>query len=323
MILGGVGPYKICEPLFEGIRVIMSYRGERYSPEYIQGISGAAFRIGGICPCAPTCGNPMTPQELIGLLGYEYEEYSLSGEGIDPNKKIAGMVERVKAEIRNNRPVLVWHAFTNAEWDVVCGYDDAGRAFLGRGSYAGLGDLARADETRAKDAVEICPAFGAIIIKDKIGSPNEGILEKAALKQAVSHAGSQMNAERLGTGEWVFLEGLACYRRWVEDYRNPSKTKDIGDSYCIEIYRSTHRAASKFLSELAQKYPGSAHYLTEASTNFAAEADLLDACAPLLGWGAPTGPDADRNVQVSGLLDKAQNYYSKGISAIETALQHM
>ena len=42
------------DPLFEGIRVVLSYRGEAYSPAYLQGISGAAFRIAGICPCAPT-----------------------------------------------------------------------------------------------------------------------------------------------------------------------------------------------------------------------------------------------------------------------------
>ena len=62
--LEGVDRYQVVEPMFEGLRVILSYRGEPYSPAYIQGISGAAFRVGGICPCAPTCGTAMQPQDL-------------------------------------------------------------------------------------------------------------------------------------------------------------------------------------------------------------------------------------------------------------------
>ena len=50
MILEGIDRYRVVEPLFEGIRVILSYRGETYTPDYIQGISGAAFRVAGICP---------------------------------------------------------------------------------------------------------------------------------------------------------------------------------------------------------------------------------------------------------------------------------
>ncbi len=53
VVLDGVDRYRVIEPLFEGIRIILSHRGEEYSPAYIQGISGAAFRIAGICPCTP------------------------------------------------------------------------------------------------------------------------------------------------------------------------------------------------------------------------------------------------------------------------------
>lgn len=71
--------YRVVEPMYEGIRVILSYRGEPYSPAYIQGLSGAAFRVAGICPCAPTCSTAMDPRSLIRLLGYAFEECSLFG----------------------------------------------------------------------------------------------------------------------------------------------------------------------------------------------------------------------------------------------------
>jgi len=50
IILPGVDRYQVREAMFEGVRVILSYRGEPYTPAYFQGISGAAFRIVGICP---------------------------------------------------------------------------------------------------------------------------------------------------------------------------------------------------------------------------------------------------------------------------------
>jgi hypothetical protein len=61
MILPSVEPYRVVEPMYEGIRMILNYRGETYSPAYVQGISGAAFHIGGICPCAPTCMEGIEP----------------------------------------------------------------------------------------------------------------------------------------------------------------------------------------------------------------------------------------------------------------------
>jgi hypothetical protein len=55
MIIHNIEPYQVVEPMYEGIRVILSHRGVLYSPAYVQGISGAAFHVGGICPCAPQC----------------------------------------------------------------------------------------------------------------------------------------------------------------------------------------------------------------------------------------------------------------------------
>jgi hypothetical protein len=48
MILPGVDRYRVVEPMYEGIRVVVSYRGERFSPAHIQGISGAALHACGI-----------------------------------------------------------------------------------------------------------------------------------------------------------------------------------------------------------------------------------------------------------------------------------
>ena len=169
IVLGGVDRYQVVDPMYECVRIVLGHRGEAYSPAYIQGISGAAFRIGGICPCAPTCACAMSAQDLLKTFGYEIEHLSLCEEGMDPPKEVHSVVARVKEEIRAGRPVIVWHAFTTAEWDVVCGFEDENHQFVGRGSYAGLDGYATADQGRTATCATICPPLGAILVGDKTG----------------------------------------------------------------------------------------------------------------------------------------------------------
>src|SRR5574340_1011307 len=53
VVIDGVDRFRVREPNFEGVRIVLDFLGDKYTPAYIQGISGAAFRIAGICPCAP------------------------------------------------------------------------------------------------------------------------------------------------------------------------------------------------------------------------------------------------------------------------------
>ena len=75
MILLNIDKYRYYEPLFEGVRIILSYIGEKYTSEYILGISGAAFKIAGGCPSRPTCVSDMWTTDFIKYLGYEIKEY--------------------------------------------------------------------------------------------------------------------------------------------------------------------------------------------------------------------------------------------------------
>jgi hypothetical protein len=328
MILNNVDRYRVVEAMVEGVRIILNYRGEPYSPAYVQGISGAAFHIAGICPCAPTCTPGIEPLELARLFGYQAEQMPLFNEVVKysqlaPDELLYALIERVKEDIRHDKPVLVWHAFTNAEWDVVAGFDEEKKVFYGRGSYQGLDGYAEASWTRPRDAIEICPAMGAIFIGDKVSEFDARQAEVASLHAAVAHAHSHKNAEKMGGSEWCFLEGFLAYQRWMEDYKSPEKMRGLGDAYCYGIYRSTHRAASDYLNELAAKYPQAQHLLTEGSNHFKAEADTLDQAESLLWWNSPEGPDAVRNQQASAALEKAYSNYRQGIDAIAEATTKM
>jgi hypothetical protein len=320
VVLEGVDRYRVMEALFEGVRVVLTYRGEDYSPAYVQGTSGAAFRIGGICPCAPTCTAAMETQTLPELFGYEVESLPLDAEGIDLQVEGARVVSRIKDEIRAGRPVLVWHAFTNAEWDVVAGYDDAAQQFYGRGSYVGLDGYAVADQMRMVKAVEICPAFGAILIGEKTGAFDARSAEIAALEEAVKHATTR-KVYPAPSGEWIFLEGLQCYDRWVDDLRtDPGSAASMGSRYCYGVYSSTHRAATGFLQELSAKYGEARAALLRAAADFATEADALDACAPFLCWEAPDVLDAEEAAEAHRRLSAARDAYARGIEGIGSAL---
>jgi len=328
IVLDGVDRYQVMDPMYECVRVVLNHRGEAYSPAYIQGVSGAAFRVGGICPCAPTVDCAMGTQDLVKLLGYEMTDlplYRNSGnenQPFDLEEESDQVIARVKGEIRAGRPAMVWHAFTTCEWDVVAGFDDEQRLFFGRGSYAGGDEYAQADQKRLITCLDICPALGAITVGDKVAELDARAAETAALQEAVHHARSTEGQDQLGD-KWAMLHGLLCYDRWIDDWRSPEKKRASGDSYCLGVYRSTHRAAAGFMRELAPKYPQVRAHFERAAAAFIAEVDALDAAVPLLGWEAPEGPDPERNAQLVPLLRQARDGYARGIDEIEAALDMM
>lgn len=305
---------------------MLNYRGEPYSPAYVHGVSGSAFHIAGICPCAPTSTPGNDPLELAKRFGYQAEQMPLHNETVNwdqpaPDELLYAMIDRVKDEIRHNRPVMVWHAFTNAEWDVVAGFDEEKKVFYGRGSYMGLDGYAEASWERPRQAREICPAFGAIIIGEKTGGFDAEKAEWDSLKAAVAHAYSERNVEKLGGSEWVFLEGFRAYQRWIDDFKSPEKVRGLGDAYCYGIYRSTHRTAGEYLQELSGKYPALKPGLAAASLAFMEEARILDQAESLLWWNSPEGPDPERNRQAAAALESAFSNYERGIAGIESILK--
>lgn len=340
----GIEPYRVREPLFEAVRIVLSHRGATYSPEYIQGISGAAFRIAGICPCAPTSSFAMKAQELPALLGYAVETLVCEGgcwergetnaagrlakmakKGVLPDaddiaepelrelrNRLQVLIDRTKEELNQGRPVVFWNAFTAAEFDVVCGYDDEKKVFLGFGSYSGKpGKYAEAPETRSIMTALVggCPT--AILIGNRIADVNLRDIEIAALREAVEHAYSEGGA---------LTEGLRCYDAWVEKWRKPDSKRGIGDAYCYGVYRDTHRAAARFLREITPNYPAAAASLKKAADSFQAEGEVLRKAEKLLWWNSPVGPDVSRNKRAAKALQEARNHYAAGIKGIEEAL---
>jgi hypothetical protein len=137
VVLPGVDRYRVMDPWFEGLRILINHSGQNVSPAYVQGIGGTAFKTGGPCPCAPTNNHRMEPDQLARVFGFDVERIAESADKAAVEAGAGELVERVKGEIRAGRPVLLWHGFTLAEWDVVTGFDDVEKVFYGRGTYRG------------------------------------------------------------------------------------------------------------------------------------------------------------------------------------------
>ena len=311
MVLQNVDRYRVTEPLFEGVRIIFNHMGELYTPAYIQGISGSAFRISGGCPSRPTCFFTRWTSDFIRYMGYEAVAYPCASD--DGNDLSAAMIDAVKAQINQGRPVLVWHAFTSMEWDVVCGYDEEQRQFIGRGSYKGMTEYERESWDRPGTA-EI--PMGAIAIGGKKFTPDSAKLETEALREAVKNA--RKTTESPIPHE---QEGLQFYRYWAEAYRSGSKERDAADAYCHEVYTSARQAGIDFLKEIAPRHRGREAALLNAASCFSREVDALERSRPYLSWDSPWGVDAERNRAVAPLLAEAAEWYEEGIKCLEQGIE--
>jgi len=328
VVLEGVDQYRVVEPVAEGVRVILNYRGETYSPAYVQGISGAAFRISGPCPCAPTTWGTMPPQELARLFGYEARWMHIGGPYGDatltppPDVRAQNMRDalvRIRGEIRAGRPAILVHAFTTWEFDVICGFDENRHLLYGRGSYESMRkpEYAEADEMRALGATDIGGGPYAVFIGAKTGQYDARAAEVAALRGATEHARSHGVKQAMG---------MECYDLWIAQYQHQGNHMvpkgPAPDEYPLSILPSTRQAAADFMTELAPKYPRAKANLETASEDFAQESQAL-AAARKLRAAMGEKPSDEQCARMAGLLSRARAMYALATEEIERAVPLM
>lgn len=319
-ILNGISNYAVYETNFEAARLALNFLGENYPATYFHGIAGTVFRIGGICPCAPTCTLSMNVGQLIRLFGYECEE--IPYDGADADGSLTKLINAVRDSVDNGFPALVWNAFTQCEWDIVTGYDENEKVFYGRGAYPIYsGDYGKNPWNRSLEQAGLT-GLTAIIIKRSDRRFEKRTAEIAAIEEAVRHANDRENTDKLGSGEWVFLQGKAAYKRWTDNFSMPDYKRGLGDAYCIDVYSSCHAQAGSFLRGIAPDYPKASVVLAEAAQLFDKEAESLALLLPLLGWNSPE-TDAQRNESAAILLREAAENYSSAIDLLSAAVAKM
>jgi hypothetical protein len=305
-----IDSYRYFDPVFEGVRVILNQIGETYTPEYISGISGSAFKIAAGCPSRPTCVCDFWPAEFFRYMGYEVREYAC--EDADGHDISGKMIESVKEQIDKGHPALVWHAFRDEEWDVVCGYDEETKQFIGKGNCHA--DYVKNPWDRPKTSNVY--GFGAVIPGKKVSDFNAREAEMDSLKRAVSHARKETAEDELYKSE-----GIQGYKNWAAMYAAPGADRGVADSYCYDTYSSVRKAAVIYLRGLGDKYGGeAAAYLKNAAADFEIEIGELEKARPYISWDSPWGVDEERSKMLAPILTEAAAAYENGIESIEKAL---
>ena len=319
-ILNGIADYEVTEANFESSRLALNFIGEYYPADYFHGIAGTAFRIGGICPCAPTCTTAMHLRDLLELFGYECEECAYDDN--DKDASLTKLTAAVRASIDAGIPAIVWNAFTACEFDIVTGYDENEQVFFGRGSHIGnTGDYAKMKWDYSLENAGLV-GLTALIIKRGSGFFDKKGAEISAVKEAIRHANDMENADKASGGEWVFLQGKAAYNRWADDFSKRDHKRGLGDAYCIGIYASCHALAGPFIRRIADGYPNVSGILAKAVAYFDKEAEALTQSAPLLGWNSPE-TSAERNAKAAVLLREAAKHYGTAIDLLAEAAEDM
>lgn len=303
-----IDKYRYYDPLFESVRIVLDYISNDYSAEYIQGISGAAFKISGGCPSRPTCICDMWTPDFIKYLGYKIKEYPCFDEnGTDISDT---MIKAVKEQLDGGKPVLVWHAFTNEEWDVVCGYNEITKQFIGRGTYRNSDDYAVESWDRAKTSG--VGAFGAIIIEDKLFDINKKEAEIKSIENAVRHARKESEDG---------IEGIQFYKNWISIYSAKGADRGVADAYCYDVYSSVRFAGVKYLKDIAVNYNDECkNFLQKAADSFESEANALAEARPYLSWNSPWGVDEERSAKLVPILKKAASSYETAVEYLEKVL---
>lgn len=256
--------------------------------------------------------------ELVQKLGYEIEKCEFLDEsGVDMNRW-KGMVEKIKTEIDNQRPVAMWSQFAFAEWGVINGYDDDKQVFIGCDSNHERKSFIETPYDKAS-SIDV-PVFGAIFIGDRIFEPDLRELEIASLEEAVKHAETvtEINPD---PSKWTFLNGIQAYERWRDSFKdNPGRQKYPGDSYCFRVYYNTHMAAHDYLMEIVPKYKGAEELLKEAAGCFKNEREVLKDTWKTLGFSAPREISEEGMKVAHESIGKACSFYAEGIGYIKKAL---
>jgi hypothetical protein len=312
--------YRHHEPVFEGMRVILLHRREPVSAPSISVVSGAAFRVHTRERLDVLRNQAMQPHELARLFGYEAELIPFHTSAADPRpelgqtpaERLPGMLELARAELLGGRPVLLWHAVSDREYDVVAGFDEPQGLLHAFGSRAGLREYETVAEGRAADgAVE---GTGLVLVGERTSAYSIGRLERAALQVAVGHADDARC-------------GLSAYDEWARYFAQragglaPDGPEGSDGAYVLQVMAASRLAGTSYLRNLAWLYSAQANaHLDLAAENLLREAEAIQALVAL--FPSLDSPLANRDdcFEAVDLIARARARYSLAIDEMWTAV---
>lgn len=315
--------YRHHEPVFEGMRVILLHRREPVSAPSISVVSGAAFRVHTRDRLDVLHNQAMRPDQLARLFGYEAELITFHTSPADarpelgrtPAERLPQMLEVAKGELLSGRPLLLWHAVSDREYDVVAGFDEPRALLHTFGSRAGLREYETVPESRSLEGA--MDGTGLVIVGERESTCSIGLLEREALQGAVAHADDARY-------------GLAAYDDWARYFTRragglaPDGTEGDDGAYVLSVMAASRLAGTSYLRNLAWLYSAQANaHLDLAAENLLREAEALQALVAL--FPSLHAPLANRDdcFEAVDLIARARARYSLAIDELWSAVSLM
>jgi hypothetical protein len=282
-----------------------NYMGIDKDYTYLNGVSGAAFRIQFFkdwCPSSPdpTCGFD-AGAEAMKALGFDFQYLILADSAKVPGTGTSkdDMTKAVMASIDAGKPAIAIDLIQIPEWGVITGYQKGGSELLCRTYF---------DKTQGYSIAEKFP-WVVVIIKDKKAMPSD--------------RGNYMNAFKIALKEAVtdsfgdYYSGTKALEKWIDRLKMDNfadmapdrfETCCLANAWIYERMGDDRTYGYKFLDALAVSYPEFGKPLGELSAIYKSQVEILKSKAENAPFPAALAPGeawtGDMRAEEVGALQK-------------------
>ncbi len=336
---------------------VLNSFGEDFDTTEVAGYSGHAFiacMTKGVTSSAPPTAHPFFQEVHEGTESMGFKLHGSYEPGaIFPDKKIKlkdqkrliTLFEKIKSQIDNNNPVILWGPVT-AEFAIVYGYEDDNYLvntfrsadpsplvslfpgsvpiskedlpihYMDLHSPGGLWYYYFEERTHKMTEEHDLEAIKRAIV---IAS---GRNQKSALVGLVEFDEDFKHASDWSEVEVEFVSGPEAFLVWQKNLKH-GKVESMGNSLVAATYQEGYTQASEFLKRLAKKYPERKFHpkLIEVSKTYGDMADTLQKYCDIFPFpGSGKGTEEDLDIGIS-LLSKCEKYTRTAIELLNDIIK--
>ena len=313
---------------------VLQARGVRADRADVAGMSGYAFLVivaDRLCPSGPTGFDWMMLQPGTEALGIETEIVTIEYGGSAPAGKVdralaAELFERVRQEVDEGRPCVLWGATDVPEFGIVYGYRDDGYLVRSYRSVAAAGGSGRGRALGPRDipeepvklnALKAPGCLAGVFFGDRF-EPARDRAERDALARAVQLLRGRHTCFSADTAH-----GPAAFEEWAKRL-GKGDVDPLGNAYTAACWQEMQGCAAEFCTRLVPRHRPVAASLESAAAEFSSSAQKL-------GWLTekfpfPQGGDLKDRTATGGAAERLRAcavHNDRAAAALEQALAQM
>ncbi|MHA2171159.1 MAG: hypothetical protein ACXAB7_14790 [Candidatus Kariarchaeaceae archaeon] len=320
---------------------ILQSFGEEVDTTDVAGYTGHAFvacMTKGITSAAPPTAHPFFQEVHEGTESMGFKLHGTYEPGaifptqkikLKDQKRLIKLFEKIKEQIDNNNPVILWGPVT-AEFAIVHGYDEdnylvstfrtsQGKEetpihYMDLHSPGGLWYYYFGERTHQMTEEHDFDAIKRAII---VAS---GRNQKDALVGVVEFDEDYKHITDWSEVEVQFVSGPEAFLVWKKNLTD-GKLDSMGNSLCAGSYQEGYAQASEFLNRIARKYPEKKFHskLVEASKAYGDLANTMQEYCKLFPF--PGGNETKEDLEIgSSLLSRCEKQTRQGIELLKEVI---